>query len=189
MSGQNALRVKRAGFADRGYTITLNSNKYTAMAAPEHSPLTLKLQEITERYSALMRQAHEPYGQVIEAAREQIERKSERLTELSVNAQPVDPRAAINPWARNEAAELRNDIMRLKTVIDRADTEYTFIKHNIRLAQDAEMDALGVEMQNPDHPWYHEYRHRMFPNLYPMNGSGMKGGTTTPHNMRRGEYW
>lgn len=139
----------------------------------QHSPLTLKLQEITERYSALMRQAFQPYDQVIEAAREQIERNQERLVELiSGNAQAADPRAA-NPWAYDEVTDLRSNIVRLEAVMKRADEEYTFIKHNIRLAQDEELDTLGLEMQNPDHPWYHENRHR-------MNGSGMRGGSTIP---------
>lgn len=154
----------------------------------QHSPLTLKLQEITERHSAVMRQAFEPYRQVMEAARQQIERSTERLAELNVNAQAVDPRAAVNPWGRNEAAELREGIVRLEAVIEQADTEYTFIKHNIRLAQDAEMDALGLEMQNPDHPWYHEYRHRTMGGLQEahgvvqMEGSGKRGRS-------RGDEW
>jgi hypothetical protein len=155
----------------------------------QHSPLTLKLQEITERYSALMLQEFEPYEQIMEAARDEIERNQERLAVLGGgNAHVVDPRAAPNPWAHNEVKELRDNIARLETVIKQADTEYTFIKHSIRLAQDQEMGALELEMQNPDHPWYHEFRHRKFPGRYPVSGSDGVEGRGMPH-MRRGEYW
>ena len=151
----------------------------------QHSPLTLKLQEITERYSASMRQVFEPYDRVMEAALGQIERNQERLMEIGGNTQAVDPRAAPNPWARNEVKELRDNIAQLEDVMKRADTEYTFLKHNIRLEQDKEIRALELEMQNPDHPWYHENRHRMFPGRYPANGSG----SGMPQHMQRGDMW
>jgi hypothetical protein len=140
-----------------------------------HSPLTLKLQEITERYSALMRQAFEPYDRVINAALEQIEKDQTRLAQLNGSARVVDARAAPNPWARDEVTDLRSNILRLEAVMERADTEYTFIKHNIRLAQDREINALELEMQNPDHPWYLENRRR-------MGGSGKPGKS-------RGDEW
>ena len=150
----HGMGLRGRGLPDRGSMFHAGLNRLYGGAGP--SPLALKLKQITDKWSARMREAHAPYDQLFREMRRQISVYKQRIQQLEAAnpGQINNPLAAPNPWAVNEIRDLVQKIDYNNAVMEAADEEYTAIKHDLREQQDAEIAALEIELQDPSHPLY-----------------------------------
>tara|TARA_R110000868_G_scaffold297821_3_gene558097 strand:- start:2230 stop:3135 length:906 start_codon:yes stop_codon:yes gene_type:complete len=147
-----------SGLPDRGSMFHAGLNRLYGGANP--SPLALRLKQITDKWSARMREAHVPYEELFREMRRQISVYEQRIQQLQAanSGQINNPLASPNPWAANEVRDLAQKIDYNNAVMEAADNEYTGIKYNLREQQDAEVAALEIELQDPSHSLYSNSR-------------------------------
>ena len=152
------IEDKRSGLPDRGSMFHAGLNRLYGGANP--SPLALRLKQITDKWSARMREAHVPYEELFREMRRQISVYEQRIQQLqAANSRQINnPLASPNPWAANEVRDLAQKIDYNNAVMEAADNEYTGIKYNLREQQDAEVAALEIELQDPSHSLYSNSR-------------------------------